>query len=412
MNRPRRLSTRLFPSPGESFTSYVTRLAADLHVPTLTVLHRTGVIDAEEARLLSSGYGIVLPPRRRDFFAHVTGLDPMQVETMLLSHYDGRCLDAQHLDPANPHALHRVASRHWAYFSGSHACPHCLAETGGAWSLSWKLPWSFICPKHGCLLVAFCPGCRRRLGVNRQDRGSRPKFSNMIPDPLCCMNACAPGEAQVGRAAVPCLTRYDTVPTASVAAWPEALQVQHQLDALMSMDPRMSTDGAPFSMFKELRSLCALILYAAVHEDFGYVPDSFLDAFQKVLTDREARLATADRWVNVRRRGAHTHVYSGVPTSPVLMAGLTCAALSTCPLDGGSVDLERLQTLVDRSVERCHGEKYARQLPHLFSFSPRLHAAFDACLPRRSYVWEGWSSSPAEAQPRTAPLHVPTPVQL
>ncbi|MFB9992528.1 TniQ family protein [Deinococcus oregonensis] len=410
MKNPNRLSICLSPAPGESFTSYVTRLAADLHVSTLTILDRTGAIDAEEARFLSSGYGIVLHPQRLSSFARVTGLSSTRVEMMLLSHYDGRCFDLGNLDLFSTPSLHRVAARQWAYFSGSHVCPHCLTETGGVWNLSWKLPWSFVCPKHECLLVAFCPGCRRRIGVNRQDRGSRPKFADLIPDPLCCMNACASGEAQVGRAAAPCLTRYDTVPTLSVAAWPEAIRVQHQLNLLMSMNPSNSEKGAPLYEFNELRSLCALLLYAAVLEDFESLHFGFCDAFQKVLTEREICLAAADQWVNLRRRGAHTHVYTGVPTSPVLMAGLTCAAISICPPDGASVEIERLHTLVERSVERCHGSKYVRRLPRLFSFSPRLQTAFDTCLPQQSSVWGGWTPPPQKSQPRMIPLearHVP-----
>lgn len=47
----------------------------------------------------------------------------------------------------------------WGRVYGSRFCPDCLAASGGAWKLRWRLVWTFACLQHRCLLVDRCPRC-------------------------------------------------------------------------------------------------------------------------------------------------------------------------------------------------------------------------------------------------------------
>jgi hypothetical protein len=40
-------------------------------------------------------------------------------------------------------------------------CPLCLREDQGRGPVTWRLPWSFACPRHRVLLLDFCPACHR-----------------------------------------------------------------------------------------------------------------------------------------------------------------------------------------------------------------------------------------------------------
>ncbi|MFI9158736.1 TniQ family protein [Kitasatospora aureofaciens] len=65
----------------------------------------------------------------------------------------------------------------------SRFCPHCLAETGGRWPLAWRVPSTFSCRRHHCLLVDHCPGCRDRprLFTNSQHGRSTGSTHCMRP---------------------------------------------------------------------------------------------------------------------------------------------------------------------------------------------------------------------------------------
>ncbi|MDQ6614269.1 MAG: TniQ family protein, partial [Actinomycetota bacterium] len=67
----------------------------------------------------------------------------------------------------------------WRVVPGSRHCPQCLADTGGRWQLTWRLPWVFACNIHECLLVDVCAGCQRRA------RSRLPKFS-LVATPTRC----------------------------------------------------------------------------------------------------------------------------------------------------------------------------------------------------------------------------------
>ena len=129
MTRSRRLPAYLEPVAGESFTSFADRLAADLQVPLSTLLVASGVMNPGEGWLRS--YGVKMQLERAQAFAFATGLSEARVSNMLLTHYAGISF------ATSEHAAGRhVDSRwEWRFCPGSHLCPECLVENGGAWFL-------------------------------------------------------------------------------------------------------------------------------------------------------------------------------------------------------------------------------------------------------------------------------------
>ncbi|WP_329143059.1 TniQ family protein [Streptomyces sp. NBC_01456] len=84
-----------------------------------------------------------LTPVERDVLSRHTGLASTALDTMTLDRFDGPIVAIQPDD----RALNRPPA--WRYYgSRSRFCPACLADDGGRWQLSWRLPWSFACIRH------------------------------------------------------------------------------------------------------------------------------------------------------------------------------------------------------------------------------------------------------------------------
>lgn len=94
---------------------------------------------------------------------------------MTLSHFDGR---AVRVDVGQRSLTHGAP---WGFVKGSRFCPACLVDTGGRWSLIWRLGWSFACLKHCCLLANECPECGLPQRV-------QPYPAALQPKPGCCAN--------------------------------------------------------------------------------------------------------------------------------------------------------------------------------------------------------------------------------
>ncbi|MFE1836474.1 TniQ family protein [Streptomyces sviceus] len=58
-------------------------------------------------------------------------------------------------------------------------CPQCLAERERRWTLSWWMPWTFACLRHGTLLHDECPGCGEGVRVRL------PSRTHLTPPATC-----------------------------------------------------------------------------------------------------------------------------------------------------------------------------------------------------------------------------------
>ncbi|MBN1173176.1 MAG: TniQ family protein [Micromonosporaceae bacterium] len=156
--RPRRLALVVAPQPGESFASWIDRMATDMALPPGRVADAIGVSNAARATdgrpLL---FGVALSALERTAIHAATGVAPATLDAMQLAAYDGTVLDLH--DLAAVGWARKARSRQWALFGHSRACPQCLAESGGVWPLWWRLGLAVVCPAHRRLLLDTCPTC-------------------------------------------------------------------------------------------------------------------------------------------------------------------------------------------------------------------------------------------------------------
>lgn len=107
-----------------------------------------------------------------------TGIDPVALRAMTLEAYPAI---AAGFDPPTG----REAAKYpWRHTHASRFCPFCIAETGGAWRLVWRMVWFFACPRHHCLLAHRCPECGAA-----QRRGP---VSGVVPQPGHCLASVSP----------------------------------------------------------------------------------------------------------------------------------------------------------------------------------------------------------------------------
>lgn len=248
----------------EPLGSVIDRLSAIQLAPRATVLTQTGLASGNAPCFLW-GYGFGLTPSQLDSLSRALELPTERVQAMLLPALGNNAL------AISPSAK---AQRRWIYSSGSHACPSCLAERHGAWKLAWKLPFSFACVRHRCLLLHTCPGCGQRLG-----HPTRMHNSDAIAEPGHCTRKTR-GHAK-GEHGRPC--RYDltTATTIPLKGRSSALDAQHVIDHVLAGHPLTLGDKLlqPNQVLDDLQLLSTLLLHVADGDDLAIQTDWARDAF-------------------------------------------------------------------------------------------------------------------------------------
>ena len=322
----------------------------------------------EERHQRMNGYGILLDEDRLQNFCTATQLPRHVVSGMLLSSYDGIAIDLTGVPPDAPDLLRRRAISEWAYFNGSHACPHCLQENGGAWQIAWKLPWSFACMKHECYLVPRCPGCERRLASGRRDRTLTPLFVRRVPEPSHCNNPPPDGLGRLGRSSLPCGHCLANIPT--MASSLETLRVQTLLNERLSGElPILSGEQiSPVQYFRDLRALCAFILYCAEPDDLGYRPSPENLAFRAFVEKRD-RIWVARKESPSPRNSERMRLVCARQEKPELMAAIAGYATEILESTDSARTAALLRRLTDRLIART---KDRWEVIKFFGFSTRL----------------------------------------
>lgn len=376
LNLPiRPLPTVLQPVLGEAFKSYLERLAASHNVPLDVISAYTGLVDEGGSLRHFPGFGVALTQERLAVFAAATRLDSGAVSEMLLSRYCGTLIDVSDVNPRQPDTFRRAAAREWAYFSGSHFCPTCLADSEGAWLTRWKFPWSFACVRHQQLLLHECPECEQRAAGARSNGILAPAFLDQVPKPGCCTNTKGMGIADVGRAARPCGYDLSQASTATISHFPSVVAVQEELNARMSG----GASGAEF--FREMRSVAALILHCADSEDLGDLPVEAAQAFHDFEASRNEKISQRSKEL-LGRRGPRNRLYIGAPTNAALMAAVLPLAFTIVAQTNKKSLIALFETLSNR-IQNISG-RYRWQLSTFFKLSPRLATAFETALARTS----------------------------
>ncbi|MDL4813146.1 TniQ family protein [Actinomadura opuntiae] len=274
---PRRLPVVLAPRAGESFTSWLCRLAADLGLPEGQAAARLGLRTCRH-QTTPSLLGIALPLRSRESLRAATGLSPETFAGSVLTHYGEGPLhfsrfDLAAMDAGDHKVVQALTVREWAIFHGSRACPACLAGEP-VWPLWWKLGVAACCPAHRLLLVDDCPGCGIRLRRGRRAQPTGPSMTGLT-DPHRCCNKVMAGAG--GDARNRCLRPYGVLPATTV---PETMvQAQRAVLEAARGAPRPIAGGPVDAMgwFAALRFLTVLVRFALApdpgrHPVIGAVP--------------------------------------------------------------------------------------------------------------------------------------------
>jgi hypothetical protein len=333
--KPVRALTRLLtPVRGEAFASYIDRLA-DLHKLTRAVMLEWLGFFEEGRYYYIRGFGVVLDNAMLERFSTATQLPQHIVKEMQLASYKGLALDLSKIDLNSSDTLRVLPVYEWVYFSGSHACPHCLREKHGAWQLAWKFPWTFACVKHKCYLISNCPACGLRLALGERALAA-PSRSWLKHKPLAgyCNNS---HHVTTDGSISLCNCDLTNVPTRHASN--STLKVQNLLNEYLSGKDARAFDSyvSPLEYFRDLRALCQFMLFCAELEDFDYLPPFEKSAFSKFADERKNLAAAISDYG--RRETS--------PESPELMAALTRLATSILASDAATMAVS-LKPLTDR----------------------------------------------------------------
>lgn len=315
----------VFPGQGESFASWMLRLAARLDLDPSTLQTRTGLVDERRGTVDAPvGYGITLTDQQRANLSFATRTPAERVDATLLSWLDGGPIDLTGLNAEDDASLRKVALFQWAYFSSTHACGDCLQETGWQWSLTWRLPWLFACTRHGRFLASACPRCDQPFMIARRDRIYGPPLGSLVPHPERCNNPLPRGVAVRSRTPVPCGHALHDLPTPVVAC-------QALLDAQTVLEAHATGRDRPVSWWMDLRAVSSVLMRflgpAQVDPLLPGLPDAVraaVDTQWAAISDREMARAALDD----HRSGPRTRSHTNTPDDPLLFAPYATLALA------------------------------------------------------------------------------------
>ncbi len=142
---------RVTPAAGEAIDSWLERIAHRCNVTWQELrITQGGVIPAGAQADPWIGR---LTAEQCIALSLFTGTDPIALRAMTLEDYPAIAAGFE------PRTGREGAVYPWRHYHASRFCPYCLAETGAAWRLVWRMVWFFACPRHHCLLAHRCPKC-------------------------------------------------------------------------------------------------------------------------------------------------------------------------------------------------------------------------------------------------------------
>jgi hypothetical protein len=200
------------PLPGEALDSWIEAYARRLRTSSGGLLHFLGLPRAAASHLVFR-----LEDEDLAALARLTDTDTDTLHRMTLrSLTQADSLPQFHTYGDETSGVWRHLGRH------SRFCPHCLAETEGRWPLAWRLPSTFACLRHHCLLVDHCPGCRNRPRLFTNSQLGRSAGSTHCMRPL----------RRDGKW-TPCRHNLTETPTRPLPPDGDILASQQHLDALV-----------------------------------------------------------------------------------------------------------------------------------------------------------------------------------
>lgn len=312
------------PRSGETLPSWVNRIAAANHLALGWALHSLTLTTSLSYRSRPVTYGHYLNPDTAANIISLTGIDTDTLHSMLTTSWIGTYAAGTGPNGEDWKTDARVFAQHnWVYLNGSHYCPQCLHETGGAWQLNWKLPWNFLCETHQTFLHSACPQCGSRADYGREDGSLAPQFPSYIPKPGHCHN---PTRQQLPRKTKgPCWHNHQTDPPEDEApTW------------LIDIQKQLSATTQSHAWWKDLRVLATYaITVQTVEQVEGLLgqtlPTALKDSWTARHSHRIQQLETArqeQRETGVDHRAAPKDTTARTPPQdPLLMATASAIAL-------------------------------------------------------------------------------------
>lgn len=370
---------------GESLPSYLDRLAARLHLSQADLLTELGVDERRRNSVLAFS-GVGLPERKIETLASRLALDPNEIRQSLVTRYESIVFELPSTDTFDARWRQSVAAKEWVYVIGSVCCPVCLASEDsvtrarGVWKVVWRLPWSFVCPRHRRLLISHCPSCELQL---RSGGGNDLRLARAatVPDPERCGNAAHP-DSQVDLRET-CGELLSALNTVSVGSGSRSFQAQLTLDAALGGQAQTvgGVDLSPLAFFRDLRSLSSLILRDATVDQLGRLPGFARDRFTAWEEERSSTYRERDKALTRGRAAPRVRAYGRIPRDTGLMAAVVPAALTILEEPTVEAMAERLEGLVDSAQRR--NKHTLRSVLADYPLSQPLRAAFEHCLTRR-----------------------------
>lgn len=383
----------LRPLPGEAFASFIERNARFQNVQVITLLHRIGLIDVEEAQAIPNGYGVFIEPSRKEVIAGALRLTTDELDSLLLEGLNGIAYEAQYTADG-AFDLRSTTMGSWVYMAGSHVCPECVRGRDGYWRTAWKLPWSFACVEHQLMLAADCPSCELRFASWRRDKQVKPSASFLVPESGRCLNVRGGGPRGYRTGA--CDHDITSVDTLHLHPNSAVLQAQAWIDAaLEARYAVIAGERVPAIEFiRILRGISALMLYAAtpnlVTQLVPGLPAELITSFAVDARERNARAEAANSNAAIeiaagkrQKRGSQRET-AFAPTDPHVMGILVAVSEAILAAPDVASIAQRARPLIALAMERSGGgAAYLNRLglPPLFS---QLHTlAFDAMRSHR-----------------------------
>lgn len=238
------------PVSGESIVSWFARLAAANQMPAGWIPERVGVTHGTGTADQPVGLITGITPDQATRM-HITTSVPVQVlHAMTLARYQATIYGQFPTTPAGSVDHRLLALDQWIHLRGAPYCPACLADNEGAHLLAWRIPFTYACTTHGCLLVAECPTCRQAPHTGHPSGILRATFTTHIPTPGLCDGA---DTNSTGKGSTPCGTNLTDIPTVTLPD--EWITVQQRITNRMN-DPALGNPG----WFADLRALTAAVL--------------------------------------------------------------------------------------------------------------------------------------------------------
>lgn len=265
----------LDPLTDETLAGFLLRLSHRNEQSPQRIATTSGLLATAGGQQLSTRLALGLPPVAISTLARSWRLTPEETTRLTLR------AAAPHYPPLHsPYLGKRRTSTDMAVDGSvltrsSRFCPECLAgdgsaiqdDHGGAWQLSWRLPFVSVCRRHNRILESRCPHCGQLAhssGQFLEDGRWRP--SRLVPNPgtilhpAQCRTALA---APRGETPPPCGGRLDSRVPATRRPHADFVDFQERLLALISGGAIASSMGAPASPSEYLVDLRLLITLIA-----------------------------------------------------------------------------------------------------------------------------------------------------